>query len=646
MAKISELRKKYPQYEDLSDQEFADKYHKKYYSDMPKEDYYSKIGISPQTKPGHEEPSSILQDLAGNAAGAIPDLASGLMQLPSEAYGAITHPLRTAKNIPIGLAEGLAGAYNLPGNITQYLSKKGYLPEIAGKAAKAMHFPTEKIEEKLGLLPEEPGESLTRALSGFGILGKAGRFGEASKLKRAGLGAAYAGGQGENPVTGAIAALIPSLIKGGQKGYEYIKEPQKAINATEDTLHHIKNLLSENEDATKSEKTNISKFVNQNQESLTNKQNNFESQLPEIFPIKPKSETRMNLSTTTNEAVKNLDQDFSKRYGQFNQDFGHIPVEKPFNAHETKLNGLKNVSHTTKNMGYDVSNDSLEYTDSNGDTTKITFPADKSSVQNYVDFSRELRDAAWDASKASKNATHGEKQELRKTSNALRQLQGQAEQKIKETIGEEAFNQFKGIQTDYSQLMGPVKTEPALFNAAYKKKISDKLHDTLLQPANEHIRNYLYNSPEFVNAIREHMMQGNKHPLSQGPQLNPAAIDYDIQHLLTNNQKSALNESSILKRSQNHLNAISKYIKNPETITSKQEQNIRQFHPEMNEYLNNLMTRNEFKGNLEKQQKMLEEQKRELTKKRNKRYIKAGIGGALASTALPYSLSRLIKKIL
>lgn len=43
---IVAIRKQYPQYNDLSDKELADGFHSKYYSDMPKETFYSKVGIT------------------------------------------------------------------------------------------------------------------------------------------------------------------------------------------------------------------------------------------------------------------------------------------------------------------------------------------------------------------------------------------------------------------------------------------------------------------------------------------------------------------------------------------------------------------------------------------------------------------------
>lgn len=53
MATLSEIRAQYPQYNDLSDDQLADAMHKKFYSDMPREDFNKRLGFS-----GARQPSS------------------------------------------------------------------------------------------------------------------------------------------------------------------------------------------------------------------------------------------------------------------------------------------------------------------------------------------------------------------------------------------------------------------------------------------------------------------------------------------------------------------------------------------------------------------------------------------------------------
>jgi hypothetical protein len=46
-TKLQGLRQKYPQYNDMSDQDFADSFHSKFYSDMDKGQFYSSLGLKP-----------------------------------------------------------------------------------------------------------------------------------------------------------------------------------------------------------------------------------------------------------------------------------------------------------------------------------------------------------------------------------------------------------------------------------------------------------------------------------------------------------------------------------------------------------------------------------------------------------------------
>jgi hypothetical protein len=63
MPTIQDIRVKFPQYNDMSDQQLADALHAKYYPDMPKDQYYGKINFNP------EKPSPYAPDAAGNDLG-------------------------------------------------------------------------------------------------------------------------------------------------------------------------------------------------------------------------------------------------------------------------------------------------------------------------------------------------------------------------------------------------------------------------------------------------------------------------------------------------------------------------------------------------------------------------------------------------
>ena len=52
MSALSDFRKQYPQYDDLSDVDLATSLHSKYYSDIPIEDYFSRLGVEETTTLG------------------------------------------------------------------------------------------------------------------------------------------------------------------------------------------------------------------------------------------------------------------------------------------------------------------------------------------------------------------------------------------------------------------------------------------------------------------------------------------------------------------------------------------------------------------------------------------------------------------
>ena len=45
MTALSDIRKRYPEYDEVSDKDLADALHSKYYSSIPIDDYYSQIGL-------------------------------------------------------------------------------------------------------------------------------------------------------------------------------------------------------------------------------------------------------------------------------------------------------------------------------------------------------------------------------------------------------------------------------------------------------------------------------------------------------------------------------------------------------------------------------------------------------------------------
>jgi hypothetical protein len=97
MITIQEVRSKYPQYSDLSDQQLVDSLHGKYYSDIPINEFYQQVGLGKETAPK-------------------PEL--------TKAQTALDY----AKSAGSGLYKGLSYIAGMPGDITQIGQE--YLPKL------------------------------------------------------------------------------------------------------------------------------------------------------------------------------------------------------------------------------------------------------------------------------------------------------------------------------------------------------------------------------------------------------------------------------------------------------------------------------------------------------------------------------------
>ena len=143
MPTIADIRQQYPQYSDMSDIQLADALHGKHYSDMPKEDFYSKIGLQgqsesslPQEQPFIEQPpetkglKGIWEDIK-SVPGKLPGLVvEGSVGAINSANQGISDPARAATNLVGGIPQGAVDLVNLPfainSAVQQYGARKGF----------------------------------------------------------------------------------------------------------------------------------------------------------------------------------------------------------------------------------------------------------------------------------------------------------------------------------------------------------------------------------------------------------------------------------------------------------------------------------------------------------------------------------------
>ena len=236
MATITDIRAKYPQYSDLTDRELAEKFHAKFYSDMPFEDFASKIQF--------KDPS-----YAETAMGVVTDLPTTVSNIPESAarlvggiYEAVTNPIETVTSIADIGAGGIRNAAilaerngALPQGSVDFLDSLSDPAAAAAASEKAAAFggviadrwgSAEKIrrtlrEDPVGFLGDLAtiatgvgGAARTAGLTGIG--GKAGAVATAiDPLTLAGKGASAAGQQINRMVpkqAGAVTQTAKNLM--------------------------------------------------------------------------------------------------------------------------------------------------------------------------------------------------------------------------------------------------------------------------------------------------------------------------------------------------------------------------------------------------------------------------------------------------
>lgn len=179
---IKDIREQYPQYDSKSDEELADAIHTKFYSSLPKEKVYEKLGIessSSGNKPleleltkGQEPKEAtgwkalgadavrLLGRSLKSGMGFASRLPSNIAEVGSELiHHPLSYPPHVAGQVLAGLGEGAKGLVNIIPELSQEFKKTGFtssaipsIPEDTG------------VEKFLGLEPTKKSDELLRAL--------------------------------------------------------------------------------------------------------------------------------------------------------------------------------------------------------------------------------------------------------------------------------------------------------------------------------------------------------------------------------------------------------------------------------------------------------------------------------------------------
>jgi hypothetical protein len=230
MPTITEVRKQYPQYDDLSDDQLAGALHKKFYSDMPVEEFRAKIGLQPPASNRIAQAFDVASD----------PIADQSLRPDYNQYGFTENMMRS---LPFGDEVGSGGAA-----LGRYLAgKSGLAPEVglseqyerqrALDRAEQERYARQNPVANVGgqVLGIAAGGAPTGAAAAFGIRGApaavqipatlGGRVAEGVRTG-APLGALYGAGEGEglkeraaNAATGAVGgavvgAALPTVAAG------------------------------------------------------------------------------------------------------------------------------------------------------------------------------------------------------------------------------------------------------------------------------------------------------------------------------------------------------------------------------------------------------------------------------------------------
>jgi hypothetical protein len=224
MPTIADVRKKYPQYDDLSDEQLADGFHKKFYRDIPREDFLAKLGVITPARVGPEEVNELPEPPTSKASDAV---ARGIEQGASLGFSDEIGAAKEAGTKGMGVPE-VSGPFSLiaqpiVGAVRSLLTDDGakdYEAAIEPRRAEIEVAETEHpgafmAGNVAGALATAPITPAAKVAQGAGWAGRA----LAGAKTGAGYGAAYGVGTGETAeerlgqgATGALAGGLTGMV--------------------------------------------------------------------------------------------------------------------------------------------------------------------------------------------------------------------------------------------------------------------------------------------------------------------------------------------------------------------------------------------------------------------------------------------------
>src|SRR3569832_343289 len=116
MPTMQEVRSKYPQYSDLSDEQLAGALHKKFYADMPYEDFAKKVGLSVPGPETEDQVNARVYAKYGNMSlwdkikGDLSSIPSAITPIARGAWDGVSALPGLAADAGVGLRNAITGS--------------------------------------------------------------------------------------------------------------------------------------------------------------------------------------------------------------------------------------------------------------------------------------------------------------------------------------------------------------------------------------------------------------------------------------------------------------------------------------------------------------------------------------------------------
>ena len=193
-TKLQDLRAKYPQYSDMSDQEFATAFHGKFYSDMSFDDFSQEIGLTAQPAPT----GTRMVEQFDDGGRIVENTETGVQTYMGDGY-ATSDPMQIAK---IKSAGGDAAAVYERGFAEDIISQVGEIPARAASAIKGVPFVGSYIDELIEQFSPQAAQATRAAQEAREIVAPT-----TTALSRAGTGIAAA-----IPAIAAAPVALPASL--------------------------------------------------------------------------------------------------------------------------------------------------------------------------------------------------------------------------------------------------------------------------------------------------------------------------------------------------------------------------------------------------------------------------------------------------